>query len=87
MFSIYYGSNIVSWCNGNTTEFGSVIWGSSPYGTTFTCDSTFPTGQYKREGISRLGRNRRGYVPDPTGGNRVIGSRRNHVPCDSEVLL
>ena len=87
MFSPYYGSNIVSWCNGNTTEFGSVIWGSNPYGTTFACDSTFPTGQYKREGISRLGRNRRGYVPDPTGGNRVIGSRRNHIPYDSEVLL
>jgi hypothetical protein len=25
-------------------------------------------------GISRLGNNRRGYVPDPSGGNRVIHS-------------
>ena len=51
---------------------------SSP--TNFTCDSTFPTGRYKREGISRLGRNRRRYVPDLTGGNRVIRSRKNEVP-------
>ena len=40
----------------------------------FTYDSTFLTGRYKRVGISRLGKNRRRYVPDLSGGNRVIRS-------------
>ena len=31
---IKVGNRIDPWCNGNTTDFGSVIYGSNPYGST-----------------------------------------------------
>ena len=55
--------------------------------STFICDSTFLVGQYKRMRISRLGRNRRRYVPDLIGGNKIICSKKNKIPCDSEVSM
>lgn len=61
------------------------MWFDSTNLHNFTCDSTFLAGRYKSVGISRLGRNRRRYVPDLTGGNKVIGTIKNLIPCDSEV--
>jgi hypothetical protein len=34
VFTFAARSGIVAWCNGNTTDFGSVILGSSPGATT-----------------------------------------------------
>lgn len=50
------------------------MWESFPYRTI-----------EKKEWVSRLGRNRRRYVPDLIGGNRVICFRKNKIPWDSEV--
>ena len=34
------------WCNGNTTDFGSVIYGSNPYGSTKPCLASGESGAF-----------------------------------------
>jgi hypothetical protein len=41
------GTEIDPWCNGNTTDFGSVIYGSNPYGSTVYFESRYTSGFHR----------------------------------------